>query len=429
MRTPLRTRIGLKPREVSKQPSRWFMYGVGLFGLLVGALLFFVGYNAPNSIPGRSYYNVHVFFKDADNIADHDQVRIAGELVGQVLDLHPNHGLGEVTLQMQTSVRPLLSTTTARVRPRSPVGVRFIQLTPGTTGSPIPNNGYIQASSTSAATELDVALDILDPTARAHAQSLLNALGLGFAGQGGNINETLSASPSTLSDTQQVTAAIAAKTGALARFIQYSDGAANGADPVRETIATGFQPENLALEPFYDAANGLTSTLDKAPNDLASTRSGLAATDPFLTALASLTHDALPALQAAPYGFSQASRLLAQSQPSLRNLNGTVKLLDRAVDPTLGLLNTVNPVLPTLDSTFTSSTPILSELAPRGCDIHLFAGNWESMLSYGQPDGDYLRFLLYGGSQQVLGGIPAKSSTEFIQDNPYPAPCTVDNGH
>jgi ABC-type transporter Mla subunit MlaD len=405
------------------------MYGVGIFGLLVAAALFWIGYNAPNSIPGRSYYDVKVEFPDADNITSHDQVRIAGKLVGQVLDLHPNHGLGEMTLQLQTDVRPLLSDTTARVRPRSPVGVRFIQLTPGTKGTPIPENGLIPATQTSAATELDVALDTLNPVARAHAQTLLNGLGLGLAGRGGDIAATLGASPAALKNTQAVTAAIAARTGALARLIVYSDGAANGADPVRQTIATGFQPENLALQPFYVAANGLTQTLNQAPTDLSSTRGSLVQSNPFLVSLTALSRDALPALRAAPNAFSQASILLEQAQPSLRNLNGTVQLLNRAVDPTLGLLNTVNPVLPNLDTAFSSSTPILSNLAPRGCDIHLFAGNWESMLGYGEADGNYLRFLIFGGNPQNVGGIPAKSATENINDNPYPAPCTVGNGH
>ncbi|HEX4109754.1 MAG TPA: MlaD family protein [Solirubrobacteraceae bacterium] len=415
-------------RAVSHQPSKAFMYAVGLFGIAFASLLIWIGYHAPQNIPGRGYYNLYAQFNDADNLTQTNQVRIAGRLVGQVLDLHAHNGEGEMRLQLTPGVKPLLSDTTLVVRPRSPVGVHYIDLIPGTKGTPLPNNAVIPATQTTASRELDEALGTLNAPARVHAQMLLNALGEGFAGRGDDINLTLTNSPSALNNLGQVTGAIAARTGAAGRFIQYSNGAAAAADPVRQTIATGFHPEAQALQPFYVAGNGLSSTLQKAPNDLSSTRDSLSQTDPFLSALSSLSHDALPVLDAAPSSFTRAAALLRDARPAMRELGGTFKLLDDATNPTLSLLDTINPALPDIDTGLTSSLPILSNLAPRGCDIHNMLGNWESMLEYGDSTGNYLRFMVYGVTPQSVGGYGAKLPGINIQDDAYPAPCVATEG-
>ena len=43
-----------------------------------------VGYFAPRTIPGRSYYNIKAQFEDADNLTNSYQVRIGGRLVNSV---------------------------------------------------------------------------------------------------------------------------------------------------------------------------------------------------------------------------------------------------------------------------------------------------------------------------------------------------------
>ena len=42
-----------------------------------------------------------------------------------------------VDLLLDPALRPLRSDTRLRVRPRSPIGVRFVELSPGTHGRPL----------------------------------------------------------------------------------------------------------------------------------------------------------------------------------------------------------------------------------------------------------------------------------------------------
>src|SRR5581483_6741782 len=70
--------------------------------LTIGALVGFVaiGLQAPNSIPGRSYYTVTAELSDAANVGPHTSVRIGGVRVGQVLNPRFEHGRPVVDLQL-----------------------------------------------------------------------------------------------------------------------------------------------------------------------------------------------------------------------------------------------------------------------------------------------------------------------------------------
>ena len=58
-------------RPAFQQRGRGFMLAVGFGGLGVAALLAWVGFNAPNSIPGRGYDNVNAELNQADNLTGH----------------------------------------------------------------------------------------------------------------------------------------------------------------------------------------------------------------------------------------------------------------------------------------------------------------------------------------------------------------------
>jgi ABC-type transporter Mla subunit MlaD len=401
------------------------MLSLGALGIGAALLLLYVGYHAPVSIPGRSYYNLHAAFKDADNLTRSYQVRIGGRLVGQVLNPHVEHGEGVVDLQLTPDVKPLLSDTKLKVRPRSAVGVRFVELTPGTHGTPLKDGATIGASNTSETVQLDEALDTFDASRRRKAQILLNQLGVGMIGRGEDNNQTIKATPDLLNGIDEVSTAINARNGAPQRFVAGSEGAANAANPVRQAIATGFKPESQALKPFTDSASGLRAALDTAPGALSSVRAGLVQTDPLLNKVDGLAKAATPALRAGVPALQQLSGLLRESRPGLRDVRATLDLVHRAVPPTLSLLDTVDPVLPNLQRTLTLPINVLDVLGPRGCDINTMATNWGSMLGFGNSGGSVLRFNLTFSPESLIGATKTVPTPEPIHQNPYPKPCAA----
>ncbi|MBA2764079.1 MAG: hypothetical protein H0U42_05250 [Thermoleophilaceae bacterium] len=421
-------------REVGKPQRRSFLLIVGALGLIFALLLLYVGFNAANSIPGKSYFYLNGEFEEADNIAETYQIRKGAELVGQVSSFRVEDGKSIVELQLNGDQRgEILSDTTLRVRPRSPIGVRFIELTPGTEGEPLEEGAIIRAAQTESTVPLDEALSALDRKARDGFGVFLKEAGKGFAGRGQDLNATLAQGPQTLDDLESVAGAVNERNGAFSRFIRSTEGAAAAAEPVREQIATGFDPEARALRPFSDAGDALQETLVEAPPTLASVRNDLAASDPLVRETRLLAQAAEPTLEQAEPALRNTADLLEDSRPPLRDLDSTLRLAERAVTPTLGLLDTVDPVLPNIDEALKDALPIVDELAPRGCDYTRFFENWQSMLGFSDGDSNFIRFELIpteestgaGGESGAENGGEARTPTF---SNAYPEPCEAGSG-
>lgn len=416
-------------RAASRSLPRPALWGLGLAGIAAVVVMFIVGYHAPNTIPGRQYLTVKAAFDHADNLTAHYQVRIAGRDVGQVLNPRVEDGKAVVDLQLKPDVAPLRSDTTLRVRPRSPIGVRFVELSPGTKGRPLKDGELIPSTQTSASTELDTTLNVFDARRRAKAQDLARGLGTGVMGRGEDIQRLLDDGPQGLRGLRAIARPINDRTGAVRGFVRGADGASAAADPVRETIRRGFGDGADALQAFADAGDDLGRSLDEAPTSLASARAGLADAEPFLREIRALSRAALPTLEPAPAGLRSLSRLIRESPAGLKSARTTLRKAEDAVDPTLGLLTEIDPVLPSFRSGLASSLPLVDRIGAHGCDVALFAKNWSSMLGQGVPGGNKdigtinaLRMNLLVSEESVAG---TSVRSPLIVDNPYPAPCTV----
>lgn len=414
----MRTRF--KEPKASAQRSRTFMLALGIAGLLTFVVLMAIGFNAPNSIPGRSYYSLEAEFSNADNLSNHSQVRLNGKLIGQVLRPRVEDGKAVVDLQMNPEDGPLKSDTRIEVRPRSPVGVRYVDLIPGSKGRDLRDGERIPAKQTSATQPLDEVLGVLDPDTRKRTQTFLRELGAGAAGRGEDLNETLAAGEGFLRDGRAVLETIAAREGAMRNLIRGSATIATAAEPVRETIRSGFKPEAAALRPFSDARDALHQTLDVAPAALSSIAASLRTADPLVDSLSGLSQRARPMLAAAPAALRQTSALLRESREGLRLTDDTLERARKAVGPTLQLLAQVRPALPRLDELTAAAAPLVRTLGAYGCDVIRFGDQWGAMQNFGNSAGGVLRFNIASGGPETVYGQPTASNTPR---RPYPEPC------
>src|ERR1700712_761232 len=133
-------------RAVGNQRSRAFMMSIGLFGLLLAIGTFYVGYQAAYKVPGRGYYNIHAEFNNAENLANHYEIREDGVRIGQILNPRVKDGKALVAMRISSKYKPLGSDTQVRIRLRSAVGVRYVELIPGTKGTPVPDGGTLPAA-------------------------------------------------------------------------------------------------------------------------------------------------------------------------------------------------------------------------------------------------------------------------------------------
>jgi ABC-type transporter Mla subunit MlaD len=419
-------------RPVSRPTSVYVTRGVGLLAVTLICLMAYVGYNSPNSIPGRSYYNLRAQFEFADNLTSHYQVRAGGRLIGQVLRPRVEGGKAVVDLQLDPGIGPLLSDTTISVRPRSPVGVRFLDVTPGTRGRPLAEGDMIPATQTGATTSLDTILGTLDARTRDRTRTLLHELGTGFAGRGRDLGPAIAGGPGLLDDLTTLARSIRSRPGATRDLVDGLERATAAVSPVRGRLAASFGPSAAALRIVTDARSDVRATLGEAPPTLESVRSTLPATGALVREIGGLSEDLRPLLRLAPVALEQGASLLHEGQAPVRRLETTLREIDGAVDPTVALLQRAKVELPDVDVTLTTPQELLTELGPRGCDARSFFGNWADMDSYGTESTNRLRFEVVGpdvesvqGQKAPLAGLP---TADFLQ-NPYPAPCTAGNEH
>lgn len=421
-------RSRFQERPAAHQRGRGFMIALGLLGLGMTLAFTAIGFNAPNSIPGRGYYNLEAEFTDADNIAPHAQVRLGGKIVGQVLRPRVEDGKAIVDLQIDPKYKPLRADSIIEVRPRSAVGVRYVDIQAGPNGAPLGEGDRIPARQTRATRALDEVLGTFDPETRVRSQQFLRELGTGLAGRGEDLNEAIGAAPVTLRATDDVLGAVGDRTDAAGNLVRGGAVAATSAEPVREDIRLGFAPGAKALRPFSDRGRALQDTLDEAPSTLSTLSARLPAVSRFVNELEGLADKARPALQAGPRAFTQTSALLREARPGLVDANTTLRRANAAVIPTLVLLDTIRPVLPQLEGTLDNAKPVVERLGAYGCDFIQWGRRWTSALTYGNSLGGYLRFNVLTPTPESVTGLEgplASVGGATFNRSSYPDPCVA----
>lgn len=417
-------------RPAGRPPRRVALVALGVATTAIAALLLAVGYDAPNRIPGRAYYTLSVALDDADNLTAHHQVRMGGRTVGQVLHPRVRDGRAVIDLQLEQRIAPLRSDTRVVVRPRSPIGVRFVELRPGRRGAPLPDGALLPATQSSATVPLDRALGTLDRRRRREAATAVRELGRGFADRGEDVAATIEAAPRALRRTRSALAPLNARTGATAGLVAGAEGAARAAAPVSGDIAAGLRPEARALRVVAEHEPGVDGTLAVAPEALRRIAEDLGRTDPLLTALGRLGTAGADTLTRGPRTFRAVARMLRDGRPGLRAAPPVLRRAEAATDPTLRLLTALDPVVPAISRTARTASPLLVELGRRDCDVRRWFRGWRGVLTEGVPSGDRigpataLRLHLLTTLESVGGQGPALSQAlPPLRTDAYPEPC------
>lgn len=411
-------------RPVSQNHGRRFLLGIGLAVVALACLAVWLAYEAPNSVPLRSYYTLTAEFADADNVAPHSQVRMRGKLVGQVLHPHARGNVGLVELQLERGVRPLPADSRFLVRPRSPLGVRYVEIIPGRSRRGLPDGATVPLGQGGHTTQLADVFGTFDAHTRARASELMRELGTGFVGRGEDINVTVATAPRFLGDLGAAARGITDRGRALHRLVIASDQAATAADPVRRDIGEGFRPEADVFAALSRRPAALRGTLEEAPRTL----DALARTGPrigaMLDALGGLARAGTPTFRAAAPALDRTTGFLDAARPGVGDLQTVLVRARRAVPETLALTRTVDPVLRPLRAGLRAPLPILDELAPRRCDILNMLGGWADAMQRGYDGANVIRLLVIG-SHESVGGQTAAGRLAPIAPDPYPAPCAA----
>ena len=114
---------------------------IGAVTVLIGVIAVFLAYNANSGLPFIPSYRVTAEVYDAAGLVDGNEVRVGGKRVGTVQSIAGRigqHGTyAELQLKLDKAIQPIRDDSQVRVRPRSPLGLKYLELMPGRFGRAI----------------------------------------------------------------------------------------------------------------------------------------------------------------------------------------------------------------------------------------------------------------------------------------------------
>jgi phospholipid/cholesterol/gamma-HCH transport system substrate-binding protein len=412
---------------------------IGAATTLVVLVAVFLAYNANAGLPFVPSYELRANLPNAANLVVGNDVRIGGTRVGTVDAIDPvvNQRTGAVsarlTLKLETTVKPLPVDSTVIVRPRSALGLKYVQITRGRSRRGFQDGATIPLrQATPQPVELDEVLNTFDDRTRAAGRTNVDEFGTAFAGRGADLNQAIEDFNPLLINLVPVMQNLSDPRTQLARTVQALGRTARIVAPVAETQATLVRNLDTTFAALARVADPLRQTIAGGPPALDAAIRDLPATRPFLANTQGLFADLRPgagALRtAAPVladAIEEGTPVLRRSQQLSARLEPTFRSIERLADDPLVALGVRD-----LTNTARILNPTLATLTPAQtvCNyITLWFRNVSSLLSEGGSNGTTQRFIILatpqgpnneGGPSSAPANGPNRDN--FLHTNPYP---------
>jgi virulence factor Mce-like protein len=412
---------------------------IGAATVLVVLVAVFLAYNANQGLPFVPTYELKAEVPSAANLVKGNDVRIGGSRVGFVSDIEAKRlddgtTIAVVTLMMERSVSPLPEDSTLIIRPRSALGLKYVEITRGQDSNGFADGATIPiAQATPTPVELDEVLSMFDEKTRAAAAVNTTGFGDAFAGRGESINTAIGAFRPLLRDIVPVARNLSAPETNLRRFFDAIGRTAAIVAPAAESQAelfvnldTTFRALREVARPYIqDSITGGVPALDAAIRSFPIQR-------PFLQNTQGLFRELRPGAAAlrtyAPTiadALEVGAEVLPRTPPFNRRLADLLEEIQRfAEDPMVPRgLRATTTALNELKPTLAFLTP-----AQTKCNyVTLWFRNVSSLLSEGDRNGTWQRFIIIPtplgpNNEGGPSSAPADGPTEanHLHTNPYP---------
>jgi virulence factor Mce-like protein len=417
---------------------------IGAATVLVVIVAVFLAYNANNGLPFVPTYNLWMQVPDAANLVTGNEVRIGGDRVGIIDQIAPVvHKDGSVTaklhVKLETSAKPLPVDSTIIVRPRSALGLKYVEVTRGHSSRGFAEGATMPLkNATPQPVEIDTFFNMFDKPTRDANQVNLNEFGDALAGRGTSINEAIVSLDPLTQHLIPVARNLADPATAFGRFWQALERTAGAVAPVAEqngalfaNLATTFDAFSAIARPFLqDTISGGPHALDVATRSFPIQRPFLANTAGFFRELQpgarALVSAAPPLASAFTIGTTQVRRAAALNTRAAATLQAIQAF---ATDPQVplgihGLLGTVQALSPTVADLRGAQVNcnylslLLYNAASIQSDGAAGQGNWLRAIPIGAPVGPNSE--LSPASAPANGADRANKNTNHLHSNPYP---------
>jgi virulence factor Mce-like protein len=385
---------------------------VGAVTVLVVIVAVFLAYNANNGLPFVSTYNLKAEVPNANALVKGNEIRIGGVRIGIVKSVVPVQLSGgrvaaELALSFDKSAQPLPVNSTITIRPKSALGLKFLQVTPGDSskgfaaGATIPLAAYEPEP-----VDIDEFFDMFDEPTRDAIRQTQAGFGNALAGRGPQLNEGIGALRRFAVSAQPVLRTLVAPSTDFAGFWRALEDFSATVAPVAETQASLFVALDATFGAFARVSRPyIQETIEKSPSTLDTANADLPALRPFFhssarffTALkpgtnalartspiiAEALHAGVPVLNASPV-FDAQLQPTAQALVDFQNAPGVFNGLDLLIDTNELLEPPLRFIAPS-QTTCNYVTLAIKNLANSNSEGN-GQGNWLNFIAGEPPEG------------------------------------------
>lgn len=376
---------------------------IGAVTVLIAIIAVFFAYGANSGLPFVPTYDINVAQPDASGIQKGDGVAIGGTRVGYVGSLSAaktpdGKPYAVLHLKLDKSIEPLPVDSTDLVRPVSPLGLKYLQITRGHSHRMLKPGATIPLTHTSLPVELDDLFSMFNPKTRRSAQTGLATYGVGLADRGTDLNHALGGVKNLVDTLQPVMNNVLAPRTRWAQLFPSLEQAASAVVGVAHTQAQLFGALDRTFTPLSHATRALQNAIKGGPPALRTATQQLPRQARFVDDTAALFKRLRPAFSA----LAQTSGELADTERTgTPVLHRTPALNDRLASTFVALQwfaqnPATLPGLQLLTQTARQLGPTVAYIEPAQtrCNyLALFFRNLENSLSESDRVGTMLRVL------------------------------------
>jgi virulence factor Mce-like protein len=359
---------------------------VGAVTVLVAIVAVFLAYNANQGLPFVPTYDVSAELYGGSNLVNGNDVQVGGRRVGLVEKIKPGvdddgRTIAIIDMKLDKEVEPLPVDTQVRIRPRSPLGLKYVELTLGQSSKSYTAGATIPLERSKESIELEDFFSTFEEETRTNQRTAIEGFGNAFAGRGVAINQIISNLVPFLTHAEPVFRTLSDPNVRLGElFIQLRRFSGQIA-PVANTYASLFENMATTFEALSRSPESLRQTIERSPDTLDAGIESLPVQEPFLADAEILFRRLQPVAAELDRSAPVLARALEVGTPVLTKAPTLYENTEGVLDALYGLARNPSTLLAlqNLDDTLSVAAPLVEYIAPYQTVCNYWNYYWTSI--------------------------------------------------
>jgi virulence factor Mce-like protein len=276
---------------------------IGAVTLLIAIVAVFISYNANQGLPFVPTYQLKVELPNGAKLVPGNEVRAGGFRVGSVEEITSVRrrvdgevrSVAQLDLQLDKEIEPLSVDSSFGVRPRSALGLKYIEVTPGRSERTFEDGATVPLRNAGEITpELEDVLSTFQPETRSDSQAALEGFGDAFAGRGSDLNIAIRELNPFVQHLLPVMENLSDPDTELRNLFPALGAAAAEAAPVAAVQARLFGQMADTFAAISRDPEALRETIEESPPTLAVATDSFRVQTPFLARFADVSRELQP---------------------------------------------------------------------------------------------------------------------------------------